>query len=248
MQLDWTTFALEVINFLVLVWLLRRFFYAPVLAVLDARQAKLQAVRDEAAAMHQQAQELQQRYESRLGAWESERLQARSALEQELAAERTRRQAALAAELAEEQAKQRARDEAALRAREAAAAQQALQQAYAEATAMLQRLATPQLTAQIASIFSADLASLDAQQQATLQRALAELDPQQRVDIASAHALDDACQRTLGQDLQAASGRQLQLQFSVMPELIAGLRVGVGQCRLDANLADELAFFRRDHA
>ena len=39
MQFDWTTFVLEVLNFLVLLWILKRFLYQPVLDVLDARQA-----------------------------------------------------------------------------------------------------------------------------------------------------------------------------------------------------------------
>ena len=39
MAIDWTTFTLEVVNFLVLVWLLKRFLYQPVLEVLGRRQA-----------------------------------------------------------------------------------------------------------------------------------------------------------------------------------------------------------------
>ena len=30
MQLDWTTFILEIVNFLVLLWILKRFFFRPV--------------------------------------------------------------------------------------------------------------------------------------------------------------------------------------------------------------------------
>lgn len=38
MRLDWTTLALQLINFAVLVWLLQRFLYRPVLRVIDARR------------------------------------------------------------------------------------------------------------------------------------------------------------------------------------------------------------------
>jgi F-type H+-transporting ATPase subunit b len=38
MRLDWTTLALQLVNFAILVWLLRRFLYRPVLRVLDARR------------------------------------------------------------------------------------------------------------------------------------------------------------------------------------------------------------------
>lgn len=39
MRIDWTTLALQLINFAILVWLLQRFLYRPVLRVIDARRA-----------------------------------------------------------------------------------------------------------------------------------------------------------------------------------------------------------------
>lgn len=41
MQLDWWTLGLQTINFGILVWLLHRFLYKPVLAMIDARQAEV---------------------------------------------------------------------------------------------------------------------------------------------------------------------------------------------------------------
>jgi F-type H+-transporting ATPase subunit b len=38
MRLDWTTIALQLVNFAILVWLLQRFLYRPVLRVIDARR------------------------------------------------------------------------------------------------------------------------------------------------------------------------------------------------------------------
>ena len=38
MRIDWTTLALQLINFAILVWLLQRFLYRPVLKVIDARR------------------------------------------------------------------------------------------------------------------------------------------------------------------------------------------------------------------
>ena len=38
MEVDWTTFALEIINFLILVWILKRFFYHPVLDIIARRR------------------------------------------------------------------------------------------------------------------------------------------------------------------------------------------------------------------
>jgi F-type H+-transporting ATPase subunit b len=49
MRFDWWTLALQTVNFAVLVWLLHRFLYKPVLRAIDARRAELDAERAEAA-------------------------------------------------------------------------------------------------------------------------------------------------------------------------------------------------------
>jgi len=41
MHFDWSTFALQTVNFAILVWLLHRFLYRPVLRLLDARRAEI---------------------------------------------------------------------------------------------------------------------------------------------------------------------------------------------------------------
>jgi F-type H+-transporting ATPase subunit b len=41
MHFDWSTLALQTVNFGILVWLLHRFFYRPVLRLLDARRAEI---------------------------------------------------------------------------------------------------------------------------------------------------------------------------------------------------------------
>ncbi len=65
MQIDWFTFACQVVNFLVLVWLLKRFLYAPIQRAIDERERtiaeSLQAAADREAA----ARAAQQSYESR---------------------------------------------------------------------------------------------------------------------------------------------------------------------------------------
>ena len=41
MLIDWFTVAAQAVNFLVLVWLLKRFLYKPVLAAIDEREKKI---------------------------------------------------------------------------------------------------------------------------------------------------------------------------------------------------------------
>lgn len=48
MHLDWWTVALQTVNFAILVWLLHRFLYKPVLAMIDKRKAEIQRQYDDA--------------------------------------------------------------------------------------------------------------------------------------------------------------------------------------------------------
>ena len=48
MQVDWWTFLLQTVNFLVLVWLLHRFLYRPILAAIDRRRRAIEGLIEEA--------------------------------------------------------------------------------------------------------------------------------------------------------------------------------------------------------
>lgn len=55
MHIDWSTLALQLVNFAILVWLLQRFLYRPVLRQVDARRAAFEAERAEAAKLVESA-------------------------------------------------------------------------------------------------------------------------------------------------------------------------------------------------
>ena len=48
MLIDWFTVVAQTVNFLVLVWLLKRFFYRPILNAIDAREQRIAAALAEA--------------------------------------------------------------------------------------------------------------------------------------------------------------------------------------------------------
>jgi F-type H+-transporting ATPase subunit b len=75
MRFDWLTFALQTINFVVLVWLLRRFLYQPVLSLIDARKAEIQTQYDKAEVIEAQAKARLQETESERAGIAAEREQ-----------------------------------------------------------------------------------------------------------------------------------------------------------------------------
>jgi F-type H+-transporting ATPase subunit b len=57
MHFDWSTFGLQTVNFAILVWLLHRFLYRPVLRLIDARRGEIDKQYAEARSAEAKAQE-----------------------------------------------------------------------------------------------------------------------------------------------------------------------------------------------
>lgn len=57
MEINWTTFTAQIINFLILVWLLKRFLYAPIVRAMDERERKLAERLNEAVSARQSAEQ-----------------------------------------------------------------------------------------------------------------------------------------------------------------------------------------------
>jgi F-type H+-transporting ATPase subunit b len=147
----------------------------------------------------------------------------------------------------DEEAKLRVRNEALSASRQVVLIREAASTAYGQATAMLQRLASPQLTHAIVGIFLEDLQHLPDEQQTALRKAAAMLIAASGVEIITAHPLATPYETSLIEALNTVTGKNLSFTLHEDSSLIAGLRVVVGECQLHANLADEMAFFRRQN-
>ncbi len=245
MELDWTTFALEVLNFLMLVWLLKRFFYRPVLAVIEARRAETAKIIADADAVRRDAEGLKTEYQAHLAEVDQERAAARARLDEDIAAERARRLAAVGAEIAEERKRREA-----LEARERSELQRTLERramgiAARFATRLLDRLSGPELEAKLADLA---LSELEGQIETQGPDKLAELrtalrDPGVRIKVVSAYPLDEGHRAAFTVALGKLAGRALEPKFAEDTALKAGICVMAGSWVLMANLRDELGFF-----
>jgi len=68
MSIDWITVAAQIANFLVLVWLLKRFLYRPILEGIDARETEITSRMGEAAAAKDKAAETEAEYHEKVRA------------------------------------------------------------------------------------------------------------------------------------------------------------------------------------
>lgn len=241
MDFDWTTFVLEIINFLVLVWILKRFFYRPVLEVIARRRAGIEDTMTQAHAAGQRALDLKAQYEHRLADWDKERDAARARLAEDIAGERERLMGGVLAEIAAEREKNRVLEERQRQERQRLAEEQALEQGAAFVARLMPRLADRALDERIVEAMIADLARLTQEQKRALAAAAAA--PDARVRIASAHPLAEPFSMRLSGALAEAVGRVLPVEQAVDAALIGGVLVSVGPWLLHANLRDEMQFF-----
>lgn len=241
MQIDWTTLTLEAINFLVLVWLLTRFFYRPVLAVIEARKAATARAIADAEALRREAEALKRDCERRLADLDRERAAAEARIEEEIAAERARRLAAMEAELAAERRRREALEARERSEREAALERQAAQLAGRFASRLLERLASPELNAMLADLALCDLQALSGAGLEALRAALR--DAATSVRVVSAWPLDEARRAAFTRALNALADGTSSIEFADDASLKAGVCIVAGAWVLMANLRDELAFF-----
>ncbi len=243
MELSLSTFLLELINFVVLVWILKRFLYRPVLDVIARRRAEIDNTMSEAKRIGQDASELKERYEKRLRDWESEQADARNKLAHELDEEKKRKLAELRTSLDSEIEKTKAAETRRVADLRDELERQGLALGARFASRLLEACATPQLQEKLVDLFLRDFDSAPHDHIASL---IGNPDvPPDAVDISSAYTLTEEQQRAIGERAHALCGAEAAVRFAEDPSLLAGIRLTVGGCVLGLNLKDELEGFAR---
>lgn len=88
MSIDWITVAAQLVNFLVLVWLLKRFLYRPILDGIDAREAEIKDRMQVAIHAQEDAKAMGATYRNQLAALQSEQASASDLARQKAEEER----------------------------------------------------------------------------------------------------------------------------------------------------------------
>ena len=88
MSIDWITVTAQVVNFLVLIWLLKRFLYRPILDGIDAREREIAERMGEAERIRAAAEDAKAEFEARTGSLRARREDVLEATRQAAEAER----------------------------------------------------------------------------------------------------------------------------------------------------------------
>jgi F-type H+-transporting ATPase subunit b len=227
MQIDGFTVAAQIVNFLILVWLLKHFLYGPITRAITARQQKIAAALEDARRQAQQAEVERQAYQARQAELDHQR---EALLEQARQEAATQREAWLAAARREVET-QRA-DWLAAWQREQAENQRALQR---EATRRLveavrhalRELADADLESRMLEPLLARLRALDADERAVLARAA-----RGGCTVNTAFPLDATLQQHWRTVLGEWLGNAVPLAFRQDPDTACGITLEMPGHRL----------------
>lgn len=248
MELNWTTFFLELVNFLVLVWLLKRFFYAPVRRAMDERRRSIEESLLHAEETKTQADNLRRQFENRLDDWEREKEEQRARFLANIENEKLAIHARFQKQLENEREERTRADE-----RQAEADSQAAQfEAFSVAMTFVQRLlaevADAALERRLIDLVIDRLEAndtLSAWQPQTPAQGSAVPDEGGKpvATIRTAYPPDPAQQQRLLALLERKAGGQLRCDWTLQPELIAGLEIAFGPYLIEGSLKSEMRFF-----
>jgi F-type H+-transporting ATPase subunit b len=223
MLIDWFTVGAQVLNFLILVWLLKHFLYHPILDAIDAREDRIAKELADANAKKAEAAEERADFEQKNAAFDKEKA---SLLVQATAAANAERQRLLdvarqdAAELAAKR-QENLRQEAKSLNQEISRRTQ--QEVFAIARKALGDLAGASLEERMVAVFVDRLQALGADEKRTLVAALqAEGRP---IVVRTCFDLVPAEQTTATEAIRALLGENTEIRFVTAADLVSGIEL-----------------------
>lgn len=238
MLIDWFTVIAQVINFLILVWLLKRFLYRPILNAIDAREKRIAAKIADAEAKEAEAQKQREAYERKnqlfdqqrnahmnevLEAAKAERAQLLDAARQESEDLRARLQQALRNE------QHSLDDDLSRRARE---------EVFAIARKTLTDLAGTSLEQRMTEIFLDRLRELNTAQITELKSAFKISSDALRVR--TAFKLSAQQRATIESVIGDMLGTENPVEFDIVPDLVSGIEISCNGRKIAWSIADYL--------
>ncbi|HHI9467107.1 TPA: F0F1 ATP synthase subunit delta [Legionella anisa] len=239
MDLSWSTFLLELINFLVLIWILKHFLYAPIQKAILNRKKRVQEQLENAESLHKEAKQLQITYEHRLTDWQHEKEHLQKEFQQAVEQWKVEEMIHFKNNLKNEKERIMSQEKQQLFALIEKNSKEAFMLAGKFAKQLLKRLADQHLEEKIIEQFIKNINALPVEQL----HMVADASLENAVMIQSAYPINEPQREHLLQAIEKLVKKKYQVEFVENQEILAGLTVQMDCVFLQANLRDELKFF-----
>jgi len=243
MLIDWFTVGAQALNFIILVWLLKRFLYKPILDAIDAREKRITAELADADAKKAEAQRERDALQHKNEMFDQQHAALLSKATEEAKVERQRllgeaRQAADALSAKRQEALRR-------NARNLGNAirRHTQQEVFAIARKALTDLATTSLEARMGEVFIHRLREMDGQTKADLATTFKMAsDP---ALVRSAFDLPEEQRTAIQNALKETFSAEIRVRFDTAPDLVSGIELTINGQKVAWSIADYLASMER---
>ncbi len=239
MLIDWFTAGAQVLNFLILVWLLKRFLYKPILRAIDAREQLVSAKLADAVAKQAEAQQDRDLFQRKNAEFATQRTSLLGKATEDANAERQRLlgQAREAADALGVKRRQTMLTDA--QRLNQALSRRAQDEVFAIARKALTDLATTTLEERMSDVFTRRLHAMDGGTKDSLGRALkAASEP---AILRSAFELPLEQRATIQHALNETFAGTIPLRFETAPDLVSGIELTANGQRLEWSIAGYLS-------
>ena len=238
MLIDWFTVGAQALNFVILVWLMKRFLYKPILHAIDAREKRIAMELADANAKKAEAQKERDEFQHKNEEFDQRRASLLSQATEEAKAERQRLldEARQAADALSAKRQETLRNDAhnlnhAIRRR-------TQQEVFAIARKALADLATTSLEERLEEVFTRRLREMDGHAKAGLAEALKKAsDP---ALVRSAFELPAEQRAAIQNALNETFLAEIHIRFETAPDLISGIELTTNGQKVAWSIADYL--------
>jgi F-type H+-transporting ATPase subunit b len=243
MLIDWFTVGAQALNFLILVWLLKRFLYKPILHAIDEREKRIATELAGAAAKVAEAQKERDEFQHKNEEFDQQRAALLSQATDEAKAERQRllEEARKAAEAWNAKRQETLRNDA--QNLNQAISRRTQQEVIAIARKALTDLATTSLEERLGEVFTRRLREMDGQAKEVLAAALKTASGPALVR--SAFDLPAAQRTAIQNALNETFSAEIGVRFETAPDLISGIELTANGQKVAWSIAEYLGSLER---
>lgn len=244
MEINWFTVIAQIVNFLILVWLLKRFLYKPVLNAIDAREKKISAQLKDAAAKKAEANKEQEVFRKKNEDFDKERVTKMNKVREEVDSEKQR----LFEEVREEATTMRSKYDALLKHQEQEISDtlksKTKEEVFAIAGKTLADLANTNLEEQVINVFIKRIRELEDENKSRLKNALN--NEHRSISIKSTFELSSTSKQELEKAIEKITEQKNNFQYLLQPELVSGIEIDTESYQLSWNIDSYLDSLKKD--
>lgn len=258
MLIDWFTVIAQIINFLILVWLLKRFFYQPILKALDARERRIAEELADAAAKKAEAKKERDEFERKNDDFEQQRAALFSKASDEAQAERQRLIAVARKETDDLCAKREEELKREYQSLSEALSRRIGAEVVAIARKVLADLANTTLEAHMADAFIKRIRELSPEEKGRLVSTIqmpvstspatgaATSVETAGILVRSAFDLPAAQQKAIEIAIKEILGTEIPVRFEISPDLVSGIELIIRGYKMAWSIASYLASLEKE--